>query len=105
MLINIKGKEKELKFTFNSFRFMQNFNLGELDEMEKNPFKIINIVETLMVGALNNDPKDKYSLADVDTFLEWYMEDNSLPELLENLMSLLQESSFFKSLQKETNQK
>lgn len=105
MLINIKGKEKELKFTFNSFRYMQGFNLKELDEIETQPFKIINVVETLLVGALNCDQKEKFSLMDADAFLEEYIEENSLPELLDNLMSELQASSFFKSLQKETEKK
>lgn len=100
MLINIKNKEVELKFTFNSFKYMGDFDLSALGEMEVKPFKIIPLAETLLLGAVNNNPKLRFSEFDVAEFLEEYVNGNSLPELLEELITLLQESNFFKSLQK-----
>ena len=98
--IKIKNKEVELKFTFNSFKFMENFDIKAVEEIESKPFKIIPMLEVLLLGALNNNPKVKVSIVDVQEFIEGYIEDGSITELMEELMTLLQDSSFFKSLQK-----
>lgn len=100
-VIKFKGKEKELKYTFNSFKYMQELDLSVLEEVESKPFKIIPLMETLLLGALNYDPKERATLVEVDKFLdEFFNEDGDIGSLLEELMGLLQESSFFKSLQK-----
>ena len=102
MLIAINGVEKELRFTFNSFRYMEDFDLGEITDLEKKPFKILTITEQLLMGALNCDPRDKFSPMDVVEYLEHVLEEESITETLEQLMELLEKSSFFKNLQKPT---
>jgi len=104
MNINIDGKDVELGFSYNSFKYMQDFDLSELVGMEGKPFKIITITESLLIGAVNCDPKVKFPEAKVTEFLEEYVVENSIADLLEELMKLLEDSHFFKSLQK-TNQK
>lgn len=100
MELKIRGQEVEVKFTFNSFKYMEDFDLSVMEEIETKPFKLIPVVETLLVGALNNNPKVKYTPAIISEFLEEYVVENSIGDLLEELMVLLQESNFFKSLQK-----
>ena len=100
MVIKIKGKDQELKYTFNSFKYMQEFSPSEFEKIEKSPFKIIPLIEMLMMGALNSNPRIKFKEEDVQDFLEAYAVDNNVSTLLTDLMSLLEDSSFFKSLQK-----
>lgn len=100
MEINIKKKTVELKFTFNSFKYMQDFDMGALEDIDRKPFKMIGMVESLLMGAVNSNPKFKVSLEEVSLFLEDYIAENSLNELLEELMKQLQDSNFFRSLQK-----
>lgn len=100
MNIKIKNKEVELKFSFNSFKYMEEFDIEELSDIEKKPFKIISMVEILLLGALNHNPKIKISKEEISTFLEDYIIENPINVLMEELMVKLQESNFFKSLQK-----
>ena len=100
MNIKIKNKEVELKFSFNSFKYMEEFDIEELSDIEKKPFKIISMVEILLLGALNHNPKIKISKEDISIFLEDYIIENPINVLMEELMVKLQESNFFKSLQK-----
>ena len=100
MVIKIGKKDYELKFTFNSFNYMQEFDLTALNDIETKPFKMIPVVTMLLMGAVNNSPKNTVSTDDVYTFLEEYIKENSLAELLETLIGLLEDSDFFKSLQK-----
>lgn len=103
MNIKIKGKDVELKYTFNSFNYMGEFDLKGIEEMENKPFKIVPMLQILLMGAVNSSVKQKFSLGDVQAFIEKYMdEEESITDLLETLMTLLQESHFFKSLQKKT---
>lgn len=102
MIITINGKEQELKFTFNSFKHMEDFELGDIAELERKPFKILTITEQLLMGALNCDPKVKFGADDIATYLEGVMEEGSITDVLEELMELLEKSSFFKNLQKPT---
>ena len=104
MNIQIKGKEQEVKFTFNSFKYMENLDMGSIAEMQDKPFKMIPILTMMLLGGLNHNPKERFSLVDVDEFLSEYVErEDSLPDLLEELMALLEESHFFKALQKSKN--
>lgn len=99
MKVKFKGKDKELKFTFNSFRYMEDFDISEMDEMENKPFKIIGLTEKLALGAFNSDPKRVVTQEQVSEFLEDYAEENSIIDLMTGLMEELEKSSFFKNLQ------
>lgn len=101
MVIKVRNEEVELKFTFNSFKYMRDFDMGAIQNIENKPFELIPVLETLLLGAVNSSPKMKFSLLDVEAFLEEYIEEHSVSVLLNDLMELLQESSFFKSLQRE----
>ena len=101
MEIIYKGKPVELKYTFNSFKYMQDLDLEELQTLGSTPFKVLGIVDTLMKGALNHNPRRKFDDGDVSEIIEEVMEDGDLMELLEFLLEELQESSFFKNLQEE----
>ena len=100
--VTIKGKEYDLKYTFNSFKYMQDLDVSVFEEIEKKPFLIAPVVETLLFGAVNHNAKQKVKQDDLIDFLDEFISDenNSLVELLESLMELLQKSGFFKSLQK-----
>lgn len=101
MNIKVNDKEFELKFTFNSFRYMEDFNLNELNDLGEKPFKVIGVTEQLLHGALNHDKKVVYTKETASTILEEYLEgDTSMMELVEGLMRELEESDFFKKLQK-----
>lgn len=103
--IEIKGKQRELKFTFNSFKYMEEFDVGELETVETKPFKLIAIIQDMLFGAVNNDKKQFVPLEDVEQFLETYIdEEKPLDELFTILMEKLQDSGFFKSLQKKVEQ-
>lgn len=99
MKVKFKGKEKTLKFTFNSFRYMEDFDISEMEEMENKPFKIIGITEKLAFGAFNHNPKKFVKREEVSEFLEKYAEENSIVEFMTELMEELDKSSFFKNLQ------
>lgn len=100
MILEHNGKEYNLKYTYNSFRYMQDLDLGELELIESKPFRIIGFTEELLFGAINNDPTKKVSITEVSKIVEQRMEEEKLVELMENLIKLLEESSFFKNLQK-----
>lgn len=99
MIITVKEKEYKIKFTFNSFNYLKDFDINELDTIEGTPFKMPLITKTLLFGALNNNPKEYFDDEQVDQILEDYMETENIGELLVLLVEVLQESSFFKSLQ------
>lgn len=100
MKMELGGREYTLKYTFNSFRYMEDFDLGELAELENKPFKMVRILHTLLLGAMNYDPKKVYNSEQVSQVLNVYLEDNNPVELIENLVELMGESSFFRNLQK-----
>lgn len=100
MNINFKGKDLELKFTFNSFKYMEDFKPSDFAELETNPFKLASMLDILLMGAFNHSPKTKYSEIDVMDYLENFAEDGDVSKLLEDLMKELEKSNFFKSLQK-----
>lgn len=102
MVFNINGKEKEIKFTFNSFNYMTELDFSALEDMEHKPFAIAPICHMLVLGGVNHNPKKKpINSYDVSDSLEVFLEnDGDLVELFEGLMEELEKSSFFKSLQK-----
>ena len=99
MTIEIQGKQVELKYSFNSFKYMAELNLSELSELEEKPFKVIPITEQLLFGAVNNNPSVIITVDSVQTYLEGVLEKGELFDLVEQLIELLQASDFFKSLQ------
>lgn len=101
MEIKVNGKNVPLKFTYNSFRYMEDLDISEIDKIQTNPFKIIKINEILLLGALNHNPKNRYSMDVVVDILENAMNEGTLVQMSETLMGLLEESSFFQNLQVE----
>lgn len=98
--IKLYGKEHEMKFSFNSFKYMKEFNFKDLETLEDNPFKLATMLQTLLVGALNSNPRIKVPEEQVVSYLEEFSKDGDLSDLLSELLDILQESNFFKSLQK-----
>ena len=96
----IMVNETELKFTFNSFKYMQEFSGDSFADLKNHPFKIISLTSMLLLGALNNNPATVYSEEFANSYIETYCETNNISMLFADLSELLQESSFFKSLQK-----
>ena len=98
----IKSKEYDLKYTFNSFKYMTELDFALLEAAEDRPFLIAPFLDTLLLGALNHNPRVKISEIDVVEQLEEFVadENNHITELMTELMELLQESNFFKSLQR-----
>lgn len=101
MNITVKGKEVQLKFTYNSFRHMGDLDISEIGKLETNPFKLIGVAEILLLGAINNNPKRYFDLETVQNYLEGLMENGELLDFTQKLMEMLEESSFFKNLQGE----
>lgn len=105
MVITIKSKEVELKYSFHSLKYMKDFSLKELEDIEDKPMLLASALETLLMGAVNHRRTEQFTLGNVQDFLEQYIdeEENDMVELLQNLMKLLEESGFFKSLRKRAN--
>jgi len=100
MVITFKGKEVELKYTFNSFRYMEEFDINDLSILDRKPFKLIGVLEELLMGALNNSPNTVYNKEDILVYIEEEMENGGISELLTGLVDQLEKSNFFKNLQK-----
>lgn len=99
--IKLGGKNAILKYSFNSFKYMEDLDLSVMNELENKPFKIIGLAEMMLMGAVNNDPRNLFTVDMVQEYLEKEIADGKLMDLLTKLMELLQESDFFKSLQVE----
>ena len=41
MVITVGGKDYEVKYTFNSFQYMEDFDIEAFEQAEKKPFKLI----------------------------------------------------------------
>lgn len=106
MTIKIKNKDIDLKFTFNSFLFMEEFDISVINELETKPFKLIPVVRTLLFGAVNHNPDEMFSIIDVSKAMGDYINNGGdLKTLMEELWTQLETSDFFKSLQKKTKKK
>ena len=101
MKVEINGKEVELKYTYNSFKYMEDLNVADIGNLETNPFKVIGINEILLLGALNHNPKVIFGRDVVSEYLEARMDDGTIFNVSEQLMELLEKSSFFQNLQGE----
>jgi hypothetical protein len=100
MIVKFKENDFELKYTFNSFKYMEEFDITELEQVDKKPFKALSLARIMLFGAFNHNPSKIIGEVDIDKFLEEYMEENSIVELITSLVDLMQKSDFFKSLQK-----
>lgn len=100
MLVKFGEKEIELKYTFNSFKYMSDFDLTDLGDVITKPFKVIKLSSQLLIGAANNDPKVRVFENEIDAFIEDAINNDTLTDLVNSLIDLLQQSSFFKLLQK-----
>lgn len=101
MIIKVEDKDVNLKYTYNSFKYMEDFNVQDIGRIETNPFKVVRINEILLLGALNHNPKNVYGIDVVSQYLSDRMDDGTLFETSEKLMNLLEKSSFFQNLQAE----
>lgn len=98
--ITIDDRTYILDYTFNSFNYMEDLDIEELATIDKKPFKMFKFATILLLGAMNNDPRVRVDIETVELALVEYAKEKSIPELIEELIGLLQESDFFKSLQK-----
>lgn len=106
MIIKIGEREIEPSYSFNSFKYMGDFDVSELTEIEKKPFKLLSILEIMLMGAVNNDPRVRISVEEVQSYIEENIaEEGFITELLGFLMGKLEDSSFFKALQKPKKKK
>lgn len=101
MNITIGKKKYTLAYTFNSFKYMEDFDLSKLQEMQSKPFMSLNVLSDLFYGALNYDRKNFVSRDETDELLEKYLEqeDADFVKLIEDLINMLTETAFFKNLQ------
>jgi hypothetical protein len=99
-MITINGKEMELEFTYNSTKYLSDFDLTLFEQMESKPFKALDAVTGLLYASMNSNKAVKVSLDEVDDVVESAVNEGKFGELLEELVTKLQESAFFQSLQK-----
>ncbi len=100
MTFDVRGTQVELKFTFNSFKYLEDFDVTVMSEIQFKPFKLLSVAEMLLRGALNHDHKFHVSDSEVAEILENASNDGTIGELITELMNKLQDSDFFKSLQR-----
>ena len=99
MKIVFNNENVELKYTFNSFKYMEELDISDMQLLEKKPFKMLPLASMLLLGALNNDPLVVYVEVDVEAYLETQLKKGDIIDIFEKLVKLLEESDFFKSLQ------
>jgi hypothetical protein len=94
-VLKIGKREIEPKFTFNSFKYMKEFSVSDFEQIETHPFVLGAMLDVLLMGAVNSDPRVKFSETEVQDYLEQFSADGDVTALLE-------ESNFFKALQRTT---
>jgi hypothetical protein len=105
MIIKINEKEYELKFTFNSTKYLGDFDFSVMQELDHKPFKLIGITEQLLFATMNHNPKTVVGIDKVNEYLEEVVIKGELLDLFEDLTKLMTESDFFKSLQVKNTKK
>ena len=102
MELVIGKKTYELKYTFHSLKIMEELDFGEIENIDKKPFKLIGILSILLHGAINFDRnKPEVKPNKCEDLLEDYLNDGGdLMSLFTDLTGMLTETGFFKSLQK-----
>ena len=98
MNINYKDKEIELKFTYNSFRYMEDLDINRLEQMDSNIFSMIGVSRDLLIGAINKEPSEKYTYADVDAILEPLTDSGEIVDFFREIFELLSNSGFLSRL-------
>ncbi len=101
-MIKIKSatKEYDATFTFNSFRYMQDFDVSVFDDIDQKPFKIIGVLDQLLSGALNYNKSIKVSHQEVEECIEYIFENGDAVDTITELMTELEGCNFFsKALQ------
>ena len=101
MKIKIGDVDVELKYTFNSFKYMREFEISDMNNLDKKPFKIFNALSELFYGAVNHNPSVVVSKEESDTMLQDYLssDDCNIGEFSNKLVEMLLENDFFKQLQ------
>lgn len=100
MTIKIGNKNYTLNFTFNSFKHLKDFDISEMETVEKYPFRMFAILSTLFHAALNFSPAKTFTLEESDELLEKYLETADMQEFTASIMQLLYDTGFFKNHQK-----
>lgn len=101
MKLKIKSKTYTLAFTFRALRLLDDFDVAVFAELEKKPFKMLDVLSKLFYAAINNNKANFYDRDTCDELLEAYFEqeDSDVGELTKQLIDMLQATSFFKQKQ------
>lgn len=94
---------KPFKYSYNSFQYMDeiDFSILEGKNLLKKPLKIATMLQYLVMGAVNYHPKIKVSEEEVIEYLDNFLSNGGdMNDLLTFLVEMLNETSFFKALQK-----
>lgn len=101
MKLKIKSKTYTLAFTFRALRMLDDFDLAVFEELEKKPFKTLDVLYTLFYAAINHSKSEFYDESTCEELLEDYFnqEGSDVGELTKQLIDMLQATSFFKQKQ------
>ena len=101
MKIKIGEVDVELRYTFNSFKYMKELDISDMNNLDKKPFKIFNVLSELFYGAVNHNPNVSVSREESDTLLQDYLssDDCNIGEFSNKMVEMLLENDFFKQLQ------
>lgn len=101
MKIKIGEVDVELRYTFNSFKYMREFDINEMNDIQNKPFKVFAVLSELFYGAVNHNPSIVVSKEESDTMLQEYVssKDCNIGEFINKLFEMLTENDFFKQLQ------
>lgn len=100
MVVKIREKDIEIKYTFNSYRHMSDLNVAQMEEIGQKPFLMIDIIKQLLLGALNNEPCFTVTEDEIMEYIESVLKEGDIMELFNELVEKLEDSDFFKQLQK-----
>ena len=101
MKIKIGEVDVELRYTFNSFKYMREFDINEINDIQNKPFKLFAVLSELFYGAVNHNTSIVVSKEESDTMLQEYVssKDCNIGEFINKLFEMLTENDFFKQLQ------
>lgn len=99
--VKIDNNDYILKFTFNSAKYLDNFEFTQ--DFEKCPMRVFSMISDLFYASMNWAYDVVYTRKETDELLERYFEDDNsnIHDFLKNLMELLSNSLFFKKLLKQ----
>lgn len=99
MEVKVRDSVEQIKFTYNSFKYMKDFNIRSLEEISEKPFMMIQLCGQILLGGINHDRNKVYSLTDVDDIIERSVSNGTFTKMFTELVNVLTECDFFKSLQ------